>query len=260
MTLSVLLVAVGFVGATLAGLVGVGGGIVLVPLLITVPGWLGLPGFDLARVAGMTSVQVLVASALALGIHARKAGFHLQVAVPMAIASAAGATLGGLASGAIAPGVLEVVFATLCLLGGVLMLVPASGDHDESDAIPATFSRPIAVAMAAAVGALSGLVGAGGAFLLVPLMRTGLGLPLRVVVSTSLVTVAAAALFGTLGKSLTGQVDLASAAWLVVGTLAGAPLGAVLSHRFRVATLRTLLAGVILLSAARLWMTILRCA
>jgi uncharacterized membrane protein YfcA len=255
-TLSLLLAVVGFVGATLAGLAGVGGGIVVVPLLMTGPDWLGVPPFPMTTVAGLTSVQVLVASLLALAIHARKATFQSHIAVPMAIASAVGSGAGAVSTGWLPPDALEVVFAALCLVGGGMMLWPSGRDGEETAANAPDVSRTRAVVLAGSVGVLSGLVGAGGAFLLVPLMRTVLGMPLRVVVSTSLVTVAAAALSGTLGKAWTGQIAFASAAWLIPGTLIGAPLGAIWSHRIPTRTLRILLALLILFSGLRLGMAV----
>ena len=246
------LIAIGFAGAFISGLLGIGGAVLLIPLLLYVPPLLGLPAFGIGPVTGMSIVQVLAASAFGLVLHGRKGFFSARVGVPMAIAAGVGALVGGLATGWLSPSALQALFAALALAAAALMVLPDAPGSDYSQAVPEGYNDALAGALAGAVGVVSGLLGAGGAFLLVPLMRTLLRLPLRLIIGTSLAIVLVSASAGMLGKAVTGQIPWLPAGWLVLGSLLGTPLGAWVSHRTPVKTLRWVLAGLIALVGIRM--------
>lgn len=248
---TIVLLLIGFGGAFVSGLLGIGGAIVLVPLLRFVPPLLGLEPFAMSVIAGLTIVQVFVASLLAAWSHRKAGHFAWKVAWPMMAATGVSAAVGGLASSRVSDSMLEGLFALLSLVAAVLMLLPAAGDL-ATEEIPAGFRTDWAVAIAGGVGLLSGMIGAGGAFVLVPLMRTALRLPIRLVIGTSLAVVLVAALMGMVSKAVSGQIAWSEALLLVVGSIAGAPLGSRLSHRMNARTLRRMLAGAIALSAAKM--------
>lgn len=248
-----LLVALGFGGAFLSGLVGVGGAIVMIPLLLYVPPAIGLDELGIRTVAGVTIVQVSAAALAGLGGHV--AGIDRRLFASVGLSMIGASFLGGLASAFVVPAVLEAVFATLALLAAVMMLAFRRRTVPE-DAGPG-FAIPLAVAIGAAVGLLAGLVGAGGAFILIPLMLYVLHVPLRVVVGTSLAIVAASALSGLAGKAVTGQVDWLLALALVVGALPGGRLGSFVSRRTSVVGLATILGVVIALVAVGMWVQLL---
>jgi uncharacterized membrane protein YfcA len=120
------------------------------------------------------------------------------------------------------------------------------------------FNRAGASGVPGVVGLLSGLVGAGGAFLLMPLLVGVMHVPLRLSIGTSLAIAGAGALLGFMGKLATGQVPLMAAAAVVAGSLPGASLGAQLSRRAPVSVLRVVLGGVIALAALRVWIDVLQ--
>lgn len=246
-----LLLALGFAGAFVSGLLGVGGAIVLIPLLLYVPPLFGLPAYPIGHVAGMTMVQVLAASLVGIAAHRRRGHFALGLAVPLAAASGVGAALGGWGSASPSERFMSLLFALLALLAGGLMLVPMP-EPVEGEASLGGSRLAFGVAMAGGVGVLSGLIGAGGAFLMSPLMRVGLRLPMRTVIGTSLAIVLASGLLGTIGKALAGQIPWSETVWVVTGALLGAPLGATVSHRLQGKTLQWLLAAAILGSGLRM--------
>ena len=102
-----------------------------------------------------------------------------------------------------------------------------------------------------------GLVGAGGAFLLVPVLIGILGVPVRVSIGTSLAITAISATMGFIGKLATGQVPLGPALAVVIGSLSGAPIGARVSRRAPVGALRAVLAILIGLVTIRVWVDVL---
>lgn len=249
-----LLGLIGFGGAFVSGLVGVGGAIVLIPLLLYLPPALGFAELDIRTVAAITIVQVTVAGVVGLVGHRRwiDRGLVTAIAASMAIASFAG----GLASAFVEPVVLEATFATMAAAAAVVTLVLRRRTAPVL-AGRLVFNRPAAGGVGGVIGFLAGMVGAGGAFLLMPAMLFGLRVPMRAAVGASLASVAVSAAAGLLGKAVTGQVDWVLAAGLVAGALPGTLAGTLASHRMRVEHLATVLGVIIGLVAVRMWAGVL---
>ena len=107
------------------------------------------------------------------------------------------------------------------------------------------------------IGFLSGIVGAGGAFLLMPVLVGVIRNPLRLSIGTSLAVTVASALTGFVGKLLTAQVPLGPTLAVVAGGLGGAAIGARLSGRAPVGVLRGVLGALIALTTLRVWADVL---
>ncbi len=250
-----LLISLGFGAAFLSGLVGVGGAVILIPLLLYLPPFLGLADLGIKTIAGITIVQVTAAALSAASGH-RGAG-HVDrrlvsvLGPTMIVSSFAGAT----ASAIFAPIVLEAVFASLAVFASVLMLGLRNRAPAHTDGIP-TFDRRLAVVIGVVVGLLAGFIGAGGAFFLAPVLLHVLRIPMRYVVGSSVGIVAISSGAGLLGKAVTGQVDWLLAAALVVGALPGGRLGALVSRRVSPYRLGLVLGFLILGVAIRMWLGI----
>jgi len=251
------LAALGFVGSFVSGLVGVGGAMVMIPLLYYVPPLVSVGSLDIRHVAGVTMAQVLAASLLGAWFHGRRARIHTQMAVVGGSAMAAGALLGAVGSEFASPRVLLAVFAAMTTVALPLMFVPPSSDSRSADQGHHRFNRAAAVACPGAIGIASGLVGAGGAFLLVPVLIAVFRLPVRASIGTSLAMTAVSAALGFVGKALTGQIPLWPTVVVMLGALPGAPIGVRLSHRAPVGVLRGVLAGLIGLVTIRVWADVL---
>ncbi|MNX58168.1 Sulfite exporter TauE/SafE [compost metagenome] len=242
--MTLLLLAIGFVGAFVSGLIGVGGAIVLIPMLLYLPPLLGFAPLGLVAIGGMSIVQVLAASLISLLSHRKAGHFSQRVALPMGLAMAGASAVGGALSRHVPSGALSGLFAVLAATASLLMVLPAPASAD-GETLPEGFKPGRAAAIASGVGVLSGLLGAGGAFLLSPLMRSVLGLPLRLIIGNSLAIVFLSALSATATKALTGQIPWQHAALLVSGALVGSPIGVKASLRAPVKALRWVMALVI---------------
>ncbi len=226
MTLTLVLGLALLVGVSL-GLLGGGGSILTVPLLVYVA------GMD-AKEAIATSLFVVgVTSAVGLINHARGGRVRWRTGVLFGAAGMAGAYTGGLIGGHIPDVVLLIAFAVMMIVTAAAML----RGRKNVDPDRAHKQLPVGRVLldGAAVGLATGLVGAGGGFLVVPALALLGGLPMPVAIGTSLLVIAMKSAAGFAGYLSSVQIDwtltLAVTGFAVVGSLAGARLaGRVPAH------------------------------
>jgi hypothetical protein len=234
-TLLLGLVLSGTAAGALGALLGLGGGIFLVPVLTLV---FGLP----VRVAvGTSLVCVIATSAGVAAFSSEGTGADVPLALRLEIATAAGAVLGGVVGAFVPARVLSVIFAAV-VFGSAGYTLSKARSHGEDEAMYAQDYRPRRWALGSAVaglaGMVSGLLGVGGGFIKVPTMYAIMGVPLGVATATSNFMVgitAAASVFVYLGRGdVRPLVTVATAA----GVFLGAALGTMVQARLRVAWLR----------------------
>lgn len=258
-----LLMALGFAGAIVAGMVGIGGAIVMIPLLLYVPPLVGQRALDIHTISGITMAQVAAAGLAGLLGHLHYRPVRNTLVTTLGSGMMAGSLTGAALSRLISPRGLTALFAALALVAAVVMLAvrTSSQPRASSGGTPVTPAEKVnpylAVGSGIAVGLLAGMVGAGGGFLLVPLMIYVLHVPLRSAISASLGIVVLAGVAGMIGKAATGQIEWLPAIALVVGALPGARLGASLSRRMHTELLNLVLALLIGLVALKMWWEIL---
>ena len=250
-----LLTGLGFGGAFVSGLLGVGGAIVMIPLLLYVPPLVGLADLGIRTVAGISIVQVFAASLAGTAGHLRAGAIDRPLAIVLGTSMTAAALAGGLVSGFVDPVAIEAAFAAMATAAAALVLLRRHRMAPESAGRP-VLRRGLTIAIGSSVGFLAGIVGAGGAFLIVPLMLHVLRVPMRVAVGTSLVSVAISALAALTGKAVTGQIDWALATALVVGALPGGLVGSTVSRRTHPERLAIILGVIIALVAVRMWLQV----
>ena len=249
----VTLLGLGMVGAFVAGLLGAGGAFVMIPLLLYVPPFLEVGQLDVKAVSGVTMTQVLVAASVGMLAHRRHGAVNAALVRVGALTMATGSFVGAFASKQVNEHGLLLVFALMVTLAGALVFVGAGRDAIREDAAAVTFSRIRVGVIAGVVGLAAGLVGAGGGFLLVPLLLVVADIPIRVTIGSSLAILALAAIAGFVGKLVTGQIPLAPTLAVVAGAIPGAQLGAAVSRRLPPLGLRIALFVFLALTAIKVW-------
>lgn len=205
------------------GLVGGGGSIIAVPLLVY------LVGVSSAHEAIGTAAVAVGLNALAgLASHARAGSIKWPCALTFSLAGIAGATLGAELGKAFDGQRLLVLFGAMMVVVGAAMLKQRRSPDDPDVHLSretAAHLIPRLVPAGLGVGLLAGFFGIGGGFLIVPALVAATGMPLSIAVGTSLVAVSALGLTTAASYALTGYVDWALVALLVLGGIAGAFLG-----------------------------------
>ncbi|RKQ34018.1 sulfite exporter TauE/SafE family protein [Oceanobacillus halophilus] len=258
MDLSFILVifAIGFVGSFLSGMLGVGGSIIKYPMLLYIPPLFGLAAFTAHEVSGISAVQVLFASIA--GVWAfRKGGFlNKSLILYMGVAILIGSLIGSYGSSLLPEAAVNVVYGVLALIAAVMMFIPKK-QVDSKPMEQVTFNKPLATILAFIVGIGSGIVGAAGGFLLVPIMLTVLHIPTRMTIASSLAITFISSIGSSAGKILTGQVDYVPAIIMIIASLIAAPLGARASKSMNTRILQIILALMIAGTAIKIWIDIL---
>jgi uncharacterized membrane protein YfcA len=240
-----------------SGFIGVGGGLLLFPLLYYFPPVLGLAPIDAKTVAALVVSQVLFSGLVGGAAHWRHGRVHGKLIMVGGSASSVGALIGGIASKSAPEWFLLLLFGIITLIAGGVMFLPApsierEAANIESIAIP---SGALGV-IASVVGLVVGLLGAGN-FLFVPLLIYVLKLPTRVTIGSCLLIYVVNAIFGFLGKLLTGQIPFLMTVVIIAGASLGALIGEECHSRVSPKVLRYAYGGVIAIVAVRIWTTIL---
>lgn len=255
------------IGATvgfLAGLLGIGGGMVMVPLLALLFSARGFAPEHVMHLALATAMASVVFTSIAsVAAHHRHGAVHWPVARALAPGMAAGALGAALGAGLVPTRWLAAAFTVFLFFAAARMMLESG--VQSAGPLP---GRARLAAAGAAIGVLSSLLAAGGAFLTIPYLARR-GVPLRHAIGTAAASGFPIALAGTAGylmqglrveglpEGALGYVYLPALALVVAASMPAAPLGARLAHRLPVRPLRILFALVLLALAlrmlARLW-------
>jgi uncharacterized membrane protein YfcA len=263
--LMALVALAGGVGGVLAGLLGVGGGIVIVPALEFALGAAGVPVDLRMHLAVGTSLASIIPTALASSrAHRRQGAVDEQVAGRWIPPIAAGAAFGAAAAAAVSGAALRGIFGFVALTVAAYMLL-----RDEPRApLSGVIAAPGPSAWPAGIGFVSALMGIGGGTLSVPaLLRCGL--PIHRAVGTSAwlglwIALPAAAGFAWLGfgrdglpPGSVGFVSLPGLAVLVPASVLAAPVGARIAHGLSRRALRAAFGAFLCLVGLRMLWTAL---
>lgn len=209
MTLTAMMLLTGAVGGLLAGLLGVGGGIVIVPVLDLVLASMGVDSSVRMHVAVATSLATIIPTAIASSrAHHAKGAVDMAQLKRWSIAIFLGAVAGVLIASRVTGDVLSAVFGVVALLVAIKMLLPLEGKH-IAEAIP---GGPGGQLLPFAIGGFSSMMGIGGGTLSVPTM-TLFNFPIHRAVGT-------AALFGLL-ISVPATIAFVITGWNVPGLPTG---------------------------------------
>jgi uncharacterized membrane protein YfcA len=254
-----IVMAAGAGAGSLGALLGIGGGVFLVPFLNLV---VGLPFLSAAGISLMT---VLATSS---AVSARSSGrqlINLRLGMVLEVATVSGAFIGGLTVGMFADRQLQRLFAIVTAGIALLMLTrldrrnvildptidpgPLGGryyEHESGAEVTYRIRRlPLGLGVSFVAGVLSILLGIGGGTLKVPALNAWCGVPMRAAAATSAFMIGVTALAGALTYYVRGDIQSELAAAAVLGVLAGSRAGFWIGDRARAKGLKALMALVL---------------
>ncbi len=258
------LTSAGFAAGLVAGLLGVGGGTVLVPVLFQTFVFFDLPIYLQVHMAVGTSLAVICFTGVqSARSHWKLGAVDRDILLSWGVFIAVGALIGAIAARYVSPDGLKLIFATLSMGLGVHMLF---GGHRQISG-QVRLGLIAQKTTSACIGFLSALMGIGGGMLSVPLLVMA-GRSVHKAVGTSaalgvLVAVPATIGFMVGGMGLAGRpvfsfgyVNMLAVAVIIPASMLAAPIGAKLAHRLSQRRLNNIFAGFLLLTGGRMLLAI----
>lgn len=244
------LLGLGVAGGFLGSVLGLGGGVVLVPGLTL------LFGFPLREAVAVSLVGIAATSAAAAANYLEAGRVDVPLALRLETVAVLGAVGASLSAHLVPESVLYLAFAVVVLYAAAAMTDLGPTRRAEPAEGPAQVRR-LGVGMAGSGGAgvASALLGIGGGVAKVPLMHLVMGVPLQVATGTSAFMVGMTAAAGGWVHWLHGDLTVSAGATVALGVLAGSHLGSRLSGRIPDRALRWVLAAVLLYVAGRMGWT-----
>jgi hypothetical protein len=258
-----LLVVFGFCAGLLGALTGIGGGVLLTPILAL---HFGIP---IREAIGTSLVAVITTSAASSSIHLQRHTTDIRLGMTLELATSLGAAVMAYLVGYFNRNVLEGLFAAFLIYSSIMILSKRGKQSADEDSSPALNGEvvippyepqryPLGLGSSLVAGALSGLLGIGGGPIKVPVMFIFMNVPLMVATATSNFMIGVTAAASAIVYYRRGDIDPQIAAPLAVGVFIGSLLGARLAPRVHTRIVMYLLVAVMLYLAAHLSFHLLR--
>jgi len=256
-------IAIALAAGLFGSLLGLGGGLFVVPLLT------GLLGVPTKYAIGASIVAVIATSSTGGSTYLRQRTANVRLGMTLEVATVCGAILGALTGTAVSPRLLNLVFGLVLLYTGVTMargrrdgetVRAPSGDpgaldfsyydtQRRADIAYRVHGLPKGLGVGLVAGYVSGLLGVGGGLFKVPAMTLLMGVPLKVATATSTFMIGVTATAGAYIQYTHGFVDPLLTAPVVAGVIGGALLGSRVARRLPTAALRRIFVVVLLIFA-----------
>ena len=221
------------VASFLSGLLGIGGGVVLTPLLLYLPPAVGIGALPVKIITGLTIVQAISGSVLGAFRHRAYGNVSMRLVLTMGPTGAAASLVG-------APRGRRAAADRL----------PAEPQQTGTDDLH--LNVPLAVGISIVLGFLGGMVGIGAIATIIGTLVYLLRVPPRIAIGSSLGIGMFAAVAAFIGKAATAQIDPPLAAIVALVALVASPIGAWVSIRTQPALLMRILAAVVVIAALRM--------
>ena len=219
------------------GLIGGGGSILTVPILVY---FLGVSPHD---AVGMSLAVVGATSLFGSYLHYRRENVDLRSGMLFGAAGIVGAFVGSPLTKLVSPAALLFIFGVLMLIVAVSMIWRRRQGEKAEPRVP-HFAQGLAAGFG--VGVLTGFLGVGGGFLIVPALVYFGGLTIKRAIGTSLFVIFLNCVAGLAGHAAQSYFDLGLTALVMVLAVGGAAAGTVLSHRLAAHRLQRMFAVLVL--------------
>jgi uncharacterized membrane protein YfcA len=255
-----LFVLVGCVVGFFAGMFGIGGGILIVPVLIFNYEQSGIPSSVLTHIAIGTSLFVIIfASFTSAYQHGKQRNIDWRSVFVLGFSSAVSALAATRLAAWLSGRHLRIVFGLLVMVSAIKMLTESEAQAEKKLEFSSTPSVFGLIGVGLAAGIVAALAGVGGAIVTIPMMYYFLNMPLKLAIGTSSATIVITALSSVVGYILNGIgraglpewsfgfVDLERGVALAIGTILMARVGAYVSFKTHPLRLKKIFAVFVIL-------------
>ena len=259
LTMALVLFGAGMAAGIVGALLGLGGGVFLVPFMVLVL------QFPMRQAVAISLVTVIATSSVVTSIRMGRSLVNFRLGMLLEVATTAGGLAGGVIAIMLSQHTLQRMFGVMTIVSAVAMLgrlkkrnVIVAEDADtgrlggryheaESGGVVSYRVKrvPVAMAVSLAAGSLSSLLGVGGGILKVPALNAWCGVPMRAAAATSAFMIGVTAASGVVIYFGRGDIVPWMAAAAVLGVLAGSRAGFMVGERAKAKWLKLLLAAIL---------------
>lgn len=238
------LVPLGFAAGILGSMIGLGGGIIVVPVLT----FFGFPPTAAASNSLFAAFSNAVASTAS---YSRQKRINYAIGLKLGLLAIPGTILGAIITSDVTPGIFKVLFGILLIASSIYIFARKKMESGK----PRTGGRIMLVAIGASffAGIISSFFGIGGGIIFVPLMVVGMAMTMKNAAPTSQFILLFASLSGVIVHSLLGHPDFFQAGLLSIGAFVGGLVGARLSLEIKERYLQILVSVVMIIAAIKLF-------
>jgi hypothetical protein len=238
------LIPLGFAAGILGSMIGLGGGIIVVPVLTFL-------GFS-PTLAASNSLFAAFSNAVASTFsYSRQKRIEYSLGLKLGLLSIPGTILGAYVSSDVAPAIFKILFGLVLVSSAIYIFLRKKIETKEK-----TLSKQMIVFAIGAsffAGIISSFFGIGGGTVFVPLMVVGMGMTMKKAAPTSQFILLFASLSGIIVHSILGHPDFMQAGLLALGAFIGGLVGARLSLDIKERYLQFLVSSIIILTAIKLF-------
>src|SRR5581483_1190185 len=216
------LLILGVFAGGIGALTGIGGGLIITPILTLV---FGVP---IHQAIGTSLCCVIATSSGAAANYIEHHLSNIRLGMTLELATTAGAVSGGIVAGIISRKTLALLFASMLVYAGTTMVRRAFKTESDAPSSPTSYTvrrLPLGMVGSGAAGVISGLLGVGGGVVKVPLMYLIMGIPFKAATATSNFMIGVTAAASAFIYYARGDVRLLITAPTAVGVYLGAGLG-----------------------------------
>jgi len=238
------LILLGLAAGILGSMIGLGGGIIVVPVLT----FLGLPPTAAASNSLFAALSNAIASTIS---YSRQKRIEYSLGLKLGLLTIPGTILGAVISTNVTPDIFKILFGFVLIASSAYIFLRKKIEIREK-----TLSKQMmifAIGASFFAGIISSFFGIGGGIIFVPLMVVGMGMAMKKAAPTSQLILLFASLSGVVTHSILGHPDFIQAGFLAIGSFIGGLVGARLSVDIKERYLQIIVSVVILIAAAKLF-------
>jgi hypothetical protein len=238
------LIPLGFAAGILGSMIGLGGGIIVVPVLT----FLGFPPTAAASNSLFAALSNSIASTIS---YSRQKRIEYFLGLKLGLLAIPGTILGAIISTDVAPDIFKILFGFVLVASAIYIFLRKQIESREK--IISKQMIIFAIGASFFAGIISSFFGIGGGIIFVPLMVVGMGMSMKKAAPTSQLILLFASLSGVIVHSVLGHPDFLQAGFLAIGSFFGGLVGAKLSLSVKERNLKILVSVVILIASGKLF-------
>lgn len=221
----IVMLIIGSIGGFLSGMLGIGGAIIIFPAILLIPPLLGMDTYSAYVASGLTSLQVFFSTGTGTLKVVNQSNFSKVLLKYMGGGIFLGSVIGAITADLFSEIYVNRVYIFVAIIAFLMMVYKPKKSKNKKK-----MNRFLLVLLGVTIGLLSGVVGAGGAFIVIPVLISIFKQPMNIVISNSIVISFIASIAAFIIKLFQGYIPFEEGLALVLASILITPIGVRIGH------------------------------